>query len=80
MDSECHHSPVKCCAVRVLRGGDAARSPYDKPTRALFWVSPSRKLKELFDQLHNLADPAEVVRRSAAHEVDFLPPGSVLGA
>ena len=52
----------------------------DKPTRALFWVSPSRRLKELFDQLHNLNDPAEVVRRSAAHEVDFLPPGSVPGA
>ena len=51
-----------------------------KPTRALFWVSPSRRLKELFDQLHNLADPEEVVRRSAAHEVDFLPPGSVPGA
>ncbi|HWV51277.1 cupin domain-containing protein, partial [Pseudorhodoplanes sp.] len=52
----------------------------DKPTRALFWVSPSRRLKELFDQLHNLTDPEEVVRRSAAHEVDFLPPGSVPGA
>lgn len=52
----------------------------EKPTRALFWVSPSRKLKELFDQLHNLEDVEEVVRRSAAHEVDFLPPGSVPGA
>jgi hypothetical protein len=30
--------------------------------------------------LHNLGDPEEVVRRSAAHEVDFLPPGSVPGA
>ena len=28
----------------------------------------------------NLGDPEEVVRRSAAHEVDFLPPGSVPGA
>jgi len=52
----------------------------DKATRALFWVTPARKLKELFDQLHNLADVEEVVRRSAAHEVDFLPPGSVPGA
>lgn len=25
-------------------------------------------------QLHNLTDPAEVVRISAQHEVDFLPP------
>ena len=52
----------------------------DKPTRALFWVSPSRQLKELFEKLHNLTDPEEVVRLSAAHEVDFLPPGSVPGA
>ena len=52
----------------------------DKPTRALFWVSPSRKLKELFELLHNMTDPEEVVRVSAAHEVDFLPPGSVPGA
>ena len=52
----------------------------DKPARALFWVSPSRNLKELFDKLHNLTDPDEVVRLSAAHEVDFLPPGSVPGA
>ena len=52
----------------------------DKPTRALFWVTPSRRLKELFDLLHNLDDPAEVVRRSATCEVDFLPPGSVPGA
>ncbi len=44
------------------------------PTRALFWVSPARKLKELFDMLHNLEDVAEVVRLSAEHEVDFLPP------
>jgi quercetin dioxygenase-like cupin family protein len=52
----------------------------DKPTRALFWVSPSRRLKELFELLHNMTDPEEVVRVSAAHEVDFLPPGSVPGA
>jgi len=52
----------------------------DKQTRALFWVTPARKLKELFDQLHNLTDPEEVVRRSAACEVEFLPPGSVPGA
>lgn len=46
----------------------------DVPTRAIFWVSPARKLKELFDQLHNLEDPDEVVRLSAEHEVNFLPP------
>ena len=46
----------------------------DKPCRALFWVSPMQKLEALFEQLHNLTDPAEVVRISALHEVDFLPP------
>ena len=40
--------------------------------RALFWVSPAGKLKELFDQLHNLTDVDEVVRLSALHEVDFV--------
>jgi quercetin dioxygenase-like cupin family protein len=46
----------------------------DKPARALFWVSPMQKLEALFNQLHDLTDPAEVVRISALHEVDFLPP------
>jgi quercetin dioxygenase-like cupin family protein len=50
------------------------------PARALFSVSPARRLRELFDQLHNLGDPEEVVRRSKVCEVDFLPPGSVPGA
>ena len=48
--------------------------------RGLFWVSPAGRLAELFDKLHDLEDPAEVVRVSAQHDVDFLPPGSVEGA
>jgi mannose-6-phosphate isomerase-like protein (cupin superfamily) len=52
----------------------------DQPGKSLFWVSPAGKLAQLFDQLHNLEDPDEVVRRSALHDVDFLPPGSVPGA
>jgi quercetin dioxygenase-like cupin family protein len=44
------------------------------PARAVFWVTPARRLRALFDALHNLTDPAEVVRLSALHEVDFLPP------
>ena len=48
----------------------------DKPVRALFWVSPTRKLHALFEKINNLADPEEVVRLSAAHEVDFLPPSA----
>ncbi|WP_341862311.1 cupin domain-containing protein [Gymnodinialimonas sp. 57CJ19] len=46
----------------------------DKPCRALFWVSPAGKLKDLFEQLHDMTDVEEVVKVSAAHDVDFLPP------
>jgi uncharacterized cupin superfamily protein len=46
----------------------------DKPTRALFWVSPAGKLPALFATLHNMTDVDAVVRTSAAHDVDFLPP------
>ena len=66
------------------KAGDLVRMPRgiphgyfnksDKPARALFWVSPMQKLEALFDKLHNLTDPAEVVKVSAQHEVDFLPP------
>ena len=65
------------------KAGDLVRMPRgiphgyfnksDKPARALFWVSPAAKLEALFDKLHNLSDPAEVVKISAQHEVDFLP-------
>jgi uncharacterized cupin superfamily protein len=46
----------------------------DKPTRALFWVSPAGKLEALFDKLHDMTDIPEVIATSAAHDVDFLPP------
>lgn len=44
------------------------------PVRALFWVAPALRLYELFSQIHNVADPAEVVRLAALHDVEFLPP------
>ncbi len=66
------------------RAGDLVRMPKgiphgyfnksDKPTRALFWVSPAGKLKELFDELHEMTDVEAVVKVSAEHDVDFLPP------
>jgi hypothetical protein len=31
-------------------------------------------LFDLFKAIHNVPDPAEVVRLAALHEVDFLPP------
>ena len=42
----------------------------------LFWVSPTRKLWDLFQAIHNVPDPGEVVRLAALHEVNFLPPPS----
>lgn len=70
--------------------GDTVRMPMglahayynrtEDPASSLFWVSPSGDLAQLFDQLHDLHDPDEVVRRSALLGVDFLPPGSVPGA
>jgi hypothetical protein len=41
---------------------------------SLFWVAPTQSLKELFERIHNLPDPQEVVRRAAEHDVNFLPP------
>lgn len=66
------------------RAGDLVRMPRgiphgyfnksDKPARALFWVSPARKLEALFNALDNLTDVPRVIQLSAEHEVDFLPP------
>ncbi len=71
-------------AKRQARAGDLVRLPrgvphayYNNqalPARALFWVSPARRLRELFGKLHDLQDVDEVVRLSRECEVDFLPP------
>lgn len=68
----------------IAREGDLVKMPRgiphgyfnksDKPARALFWVSPAGKLRELFETLHEMTDPEEVVAASALREVDFLPP------
>lgn len=44
------------------------------PVKALFWVSPANGLYELFTRIHNVPDPAEVVRIAAEYNVNFLPP------
>jgi quercetin dioxygenase-like cupin family protein len=67
--------------------GDTVRLPMGVPhgifnktpddVKCLFWVTPSRRLYDLFWAIHNLgskANPADVVAVSAKHEVDFLPP------
>ena len=68
----------------VAKAGDLVRMPKGIPhgifnksgetATSLFWVAPTRSLKELFERIHNLPDPQEVVRRAAEHEVNFLPP------
>lgn len=40
----------------------------------VFGVAPARKLYDLFVLLNGVTDAAELVRLSALHEVDFLPP------
>lgn len=61
--------------VRMPRGvPHAYYNNQTTPSRALFWVTPAGSLKLLFDQLHDLTDVEEVVRRSHACGVDFLPP------
>ena len=64
--------------------GDLARLPMgiahgifnksETTAKCLFWVSPTRRLYELFQALHNVPDPAEVVKLAAAHDIHFLPP------
>jgi mannose-6-phosphate isomerase-like protein (cupin superfamily) len=67
--------------VKMPRGiAHAYYNRTEAPSRALFWVSPARRLKELFDRIDKVADPVEVVRLAAEYEVEFLPPGSVPGA
>jgi pimeloyl-ACP methyl ester carboxylesterase/quercetin dioxygenase-like cupin family protein len=40
----------------------------------LFWVAPTRDLRALFEAIHEVPDPAEVVRLAGLHNVHFLPP------
>jgi quercetin dioxygenase-like cupin family protein len=46
----------------------------DAPVECVFWVSPTRQLWNLFQKIHNVPDPAEVVRLAAEHNIHFLPP------
>ena len=64
--------------------GDVIRLPMGRPhgifnrsgreVTCLFAVAPSGRLFELFQRLDGLTDPQELVRISAEHDVDFLPP------
>jgi quercetin dioxygenase-like cupin family protein len=70
--------------VTVAKTGDLVRMPMNVPhgifnksssnVTCLFWVTPTRALRGLFERIHDLTDPEEVVRIAAEHEVHFLPP------
>lgn len=66
--------------------GDTVRLPMGEPhgifnksgaaAKCLFWVAPTGKLYDLFQALHDMPEqiPDEVVKISARHDVNFLPP------
>ena len=70
----------------MATAGDLIRLPMGIPhgifnkseqvAKALFWVTPTRKLYDLFWGIHSLAEqkPEDVVALAARHEVMFLPP------
>jgi quercetin dioxygenase-like cupin family protein len=70
----------------VANPGDLLRLPMgiahgffnkaDQPVKCLFWVTPTRKLYDLFWAIHSMKEqkPDEVVALSAKHELLFLPP------
>lgn len=63
--------------IRMPRGiPHGLFSNEERGVKCFFWVSPARRLYDLFWRLHHMgqADPAEVVAMSARYEVDFLPP------
>ena len=70
--------------VHKASAGDVIRMPMGEEhaifnrsgaeATCVFGVAPSRKLFELFGHLDGVSDPEELVRLSAMHEVDFLPP------
>lgn len=47
------------------------------PGRALFWVSPAGQLSTLFEELHEVKDPQEVVQLSLVRDIFFAEPAQV---
>jgi len=70
----------------VASSGDLIRLPMniphgifnksDQPVKCFFWVTPTRRLYDLFWAIHSMKEqkPDEVVAIAAKHEVMFLPP------
>lgn len=60
------------CMPRGIAHGIFNNTGHD--VTALFWVTPTGKLVNLFRKLHNLARPDDVVALSPDYDVNFLPP------
>jgi quercetin dioxygenase-like cupin family protein len=61
--------------IRLPRGIPHGLFNHSQATiTCLFWVSPTRRLWDLFQAIDNVPDPVEVVRLAGLHEVNFLPP------
>jgi quercetin dioxygenase-like cupin family protein len=68
----------------VAEPGDLVRMPMNIPhgifnkssgvVKCVFWVAPTRSLRGLFERIHDVTNPVEVVKIAAEHEVVFLPP------
>jgi quercetin dioxygenase-like cupin family protein len=70
----------------IATAGDLIRLPQgfahgifnksDQAVKCLFWVTPTRKLYDLFWAIHSMKEqePADVVALAARFEVSFLPP------
>ncbi len=70
--------------VHTAKAGDTVRMPMGEPhgifnrsgatANVVFGVAPCGKLFDLFKALDGVTDPEELVRLSALHDVNFLPP------
>lgn len=66
------------------KAGDMIRLPMGLPhglfnksdttIECMFAVAPTRGLFNLFQEIHDVGDPEEVMRIASQHEVEFLPP------
>ncbi|MGE4336709.1 MAG: cupin domain-containing protein [Pigmentiphaga sp.] len=71
---------------RIAQAGDLVRMPRGiehaffnnsgRAVHALFWAAPAGKLVELYQRIHNVANPAEVVAIAREYDVLFGPPVS----
>ena len=83
---ETNPAPTKYALSVLGKCADTVRLPMGKPhgifnksqqnAKTLFWVSPTRRLYDLFWAIHNMKqqNPDDVVKLAAEHNIHFLPP------